>query len=106
MSEPVLLNPLGSDCHCVDHHMPKAYVAALHHIVPQSWGGKTTTLNLVMICPNTHTAVHRLIDEYVRHGGLPGWEIRQHFSVYQRDLASRAWNARPEKPTITSLEHP
>jgi hypothetical protein len=94
---------IGVGCRCVAEHSPTAYVATRHHVLPQSWGGPTTDANLVTICANTHTAVHRLLDDYVRAGGDPGWETRRHFSPYQRELALRAWQQRPPKPTITSL---
>lgn len=95
--------PIGEGCACVDDHNPSAYVPADHHIIPRSWGGPDVAENRRLICPNTHTAVHRLIDEYVRAGGDPGWEIRRHYGVYQRELAKFAWDHRPAKPTITSL---
>lgn len=100
------LAPLGQGCQCVTSHSPSAYVPTVHHILPQSWNGQTVPENLATICPNTHTAVHRLIDNYVRAGGDPGWDVRQHFSAYQRDLALRAWEQRPDVPTITSVAHP
>lgn len=105
MTEQVGLNPLGDLCLCVDRHVPGAFVPTRHHIVPRSWGGATVDSNLVWLCPNSHTAIHRLIDEYVRAGGDPGWDIRKHFSEFQRGYALRAWMQRPETPTITSLEH-
>lgn len=98
--------PIGEGCQCVDNHLPAAYVGALHHVLPQSWGGQTVPGNLVMLCPNSHTATHRLIDEYVRAGGDPGWEVRRHFGVYVRTLALRAWQQRPAHPTLTSLVAP
>jgi hypothetical protein len=67
------------------------------------WDGPDIRENKRLICPNTHTATHRLIDEYVRAGGDPGWEVRRHFGVYVRELARFAWDHRPPKPTITSL---
>lgn len=103
MPERMHLAVLGQGCECVNQHVPATYVPAKHHIVPESWGGPTIKTNLVLICPNTHTATHRLIDSYVRTGGDPGWEVRRHFSPYIRDLAARAWAGRPERPTITSL---
>jgi hypothetical protein len=102
----VALAELGVGCVCVAAHYPSAYVPTRHHIIPQSWGGPSVPENMATICPSTHTAVHRLIDEYVRHKGDPGWDVRKHFSSYQRELALRAWNARPDHPTITSLERP
>lgn len=99
------LAALGEGCECVADHAPAAYVPTRHHILPQSWGGPTVDANLVTLCPSTHTAVHRLLDEYVRNGGDPGWETRRHFGPYVRGLALRAWEQRPAKPTITSLHH-
>jgi hypothetical protein len=97
---------LGEGCECVAEHSPHAYIPNQHHVLPRSWGGQTVDTNLVTICDNTHRAVHRLIDDYVRAGGDPGWETRRHFSAYQRDLALRAWNQRPAVPTITSELEP
>lgn len=102
---PEHLAPLGQGCECVAEHSPTAYVPTVHHVCPQSWGGQTVLGNLVTLCPSSHTAVHRLIDDYVRAGGDPGWDVRQHFSAFQRDLAERAWAQRPATPTITSLAH-
>lgn len=97
---------LGHGCGCVGEHSPTAYVPTQHHILPRSWHGETIDINLVTLCPNAHTATHRLIDDYVRAGGDPGWETRCHFSPFIRELALRAWEQRPATPTITSLEHP
>ena len=105
MTEPRTLAPLGQGCECVADHSPAAYVPAWHHVQPQSWGGQTVKANLVLICTNTHTATHRLLDEYVRANGDPGWETKRHFGAYVRGLALRAWEQRPAKPTITSLAH-
>lgn len=93
--------PLSAGCECVATHAPAAYVPVRHHVQPQSWGGPTVPGNLVVLCPNTHTATHRLIDEYVRAGGDPGWEVRRLFSRTSRALAVRAWEARPVSPTYT-----
>lgn len=104
IEDPRLLNPLGELCQCVEHHEPRAFVPTYHHIVPKSWGGETIDENMVWLCPNSHTAVHRLIDEYVRLDGKITWEIAKHFSPFQRELAADAWRHRPADPTITSLE--
>jgi hypothetical protein len=82
------------------------YVAARHHILPQSWGGLTVDANLIWLCPNAHTSTHHLLDQYVRAGGDPGWTVRQHYSAFIRDLAARAWAQRPAIPTITSIHAP
>lgn len=98
------MNPLGELCQCVTQHVPAAFVPTHHHVLPQSWGGQTVESNMVWLCPNAHTAVHRLIDEYVRVDGEPAWDVRQHFSAYIRELAARAWAQHPENPHITSLD--
>lgn len=103
--EPRELAPLGTGCECVNAHSPATYVPADHHVIPQSWGGQTVRSNLVRLCPNAHTATHRLLDTYVRAGGDPGWDTLRHFSPYIRHLAAVAWANRPPKPTITSLTH-
>jgi len=93
-------------CACVAKHSPTAYVTASHHVLPKAWNGQTVPSNLVPLCPNSHTAVHKLLDAYVKAGGLPDWRLRQHYSAYVRALAGRAWAQRPAHPVITSLEHP
>lgn len=99
---PAKLAPLGQGCGCVEEHEPRAYVPNRHHIKPESWGGPTTDENLVTLCPNTHTATHRLIDEYVRTGGIPPWSTREHFGPLARALAEKAWELRPsDRPPLT-----
>lgn len=101
---PVTLAVLGQGCECVATHSPRAYIPHRHHVLPQSWGGLNAASNLVVLCGNTHGAVHRLIDEYVRHGGDPGWEVRRQFGVLARELALRAWEQRPsQRPPLTSV---
>lgn len=101
-----MTSPVPPVCRCVTKHSPAAYVVNLHHVLPQSWGGQTITSNLVPLCPNSHTATHRLIDAYVHAGGDPGPAVRKGYSRYVQQLAARAWAGRPPHPTPTSLEHP
>jgi hypothetical protein len=101
--------PVGEGCLCVRTHAPAAYVPANHHVIPKSWGGVDDDWNRALICPNTHEAVHHLLDEHVRvlraGGGLIlPWSTLRHFSPFQRDLAARGWAGRPERPTFT-LQH-
>lgn len=97
---------MNRQCQCVTEHSPTAYVTNQHHIVPQSWGGQTVATNLIPICPNTHTAVHELMNAYVHAGGLPPWEIRQHYSTFVRDLAAYAWARRPNDHPPYTVGHP
>lgn len=93
--------PLGEGCACVSSHTPSAYVPNRHHVIPLSWGGPDVPENTVMLCPNSHSSVHRLLNEYIRSGGLPSWEVRREFNAYVRGLAATAWANRPENPTYT-----
>lgn len=103
---PMSLAELGQGCICVSSHTPRAYVPALHHIKPQSWGGATVKSNLILLCPNTHGATHRLLDTYVRADGVVTNADTRHFGDLSRALALSAWEQRPDKPTITSLVRP
>jgi len=93
-------------CPCAMTHGPGAYVPARHHILPQSWGGPTEPDNLIYICPNSHTAVHQLLNAYVHAGGEPAWSVLQHYNALVRDLAARAWVQRPSDHPPYTLAHP
>lgn len=82
-------------------HSPASYVAVVHHVVPLSWGGPDVAANKVTVCSNTHEATHRLLDDHIRFKGVPPWEHRRRFNPLARDLAARAWAARPAHPTYT-----
>ena len=90
-------------CPCVSMHCPAAYEPNRHHILPQSWGGQTVAENLIYICPNTHTAVHQLLNAYVHAGSEPGEDVLQHYNHLTRELAAQAWAQRPsDKPPYTT----
>lgn len=93
-------------CPCVAEHRPASYVTNRHHIIPESWGGPSVADNLIDICPNTHTATHRLINAYIHAGGTPSWDVQQHYNALARDLAARAWAGRPsDHPPYTLAHH-
>lgn len=97
---------IAKKCECVSIHTPSAYVPNHHHILPQSWGGETEDANMAWLCPNSHTAVHALLNEYIRHGGMPSWEVLEHYNVLVRDLAIRAWAQRPSDRPPFTVAHP
>lgn len=92
-------------CLCVVQHVPEVHALCTHHILPKSWGGGDEPTNRVVLCPSTHENIHRLLNRYVRLGGVPPWEDRRIYGVYARDLAARAWSQRPsDKPPYTVQE--
>ena len=93
-------------CECVSYHSPRAYVPNHHHVLPVSWGGPTVEANLVWLCPNSHTAVHDLLNAYVHAGGEPDSEVLAHFNTHVRDLAARAWDQRPSDHPPYTTAHP
>lgn len=88
-------------CPCVRNHTPEPRELHSHHIVPRSWGGPDTPTNRIALCPTGHVNTHHLLDAYVKAGGDPGWEVRRRYTRTCRQLAARAWAARPEHPTYT-----
>jgi hypothetical protein len=87
-------------------HCPAAYVPNHHHILPQSWGGPTVPENLVWLCPNSHTAVHDLLNLYIHHGGPPPEGDMQHYTRLVRDTAATAWSQRPNDHPPYTTAHP
>jgi hypothetical protein len=74
-------------CYCVRTHRPKLVVTHWHHIIPQGWGGKTVSGNLIEVCPSTHYTTHALLNEYVRVNGVPPASILRRYPPYARRLA-------------------
>lgn len=58
-----VLEKNGHRCYCCDQkNNENGKRLEMHHIVPVSFGGKTEEANLLPLCFNCHTSVHRLID--------------------------------------------
>jgi len=90
----------------VSQHVPEAHALAMHHILPKSWGGPDTATNKVALCPTTHENIHKLLNRYVKLGGVPPWWFRRSYGTYARELATRAWDQRPsDKPPYTMQQH-
>lgn len=74
---------------------PTLHRVEKHHNPPKSWtldnGASARVLPLCGLC---HNEVHALLNEYVRAGGLPAWEVRRTYGVFIRQLAQEAWDLR------------
>lgn len=97
---------IAKTCDCVVTHVPSSYVPNHHHILPQSWGGATVESNMVWLCPNSHTATHDLLNQYIYAGGQPTNDILSHYNMLVRALAATGWSKRPsDRPPFTTA-HP
>jgi hypothetical protein len=103
---PTQLMHIAKRCECVAGHCPAAYVPNHHHVLPQSWGGLTEDANLVWLCPNSHTAVHDLLNQYVHEGRQPDESVLLHYNTLVRELAARAWSRRPSDHPPYTTAHP
>lgn len=92
----------ATGCRVHHSHAPEPKVFHRHHVVPRSWGGGSG--ETVDVCPTGHYNVHHLIDAYVRAGGDPGWDVRKHYGPFERSLAERAWEGRPDDHPPLTLE--
>lgn len=94
-------------CLCVARHAPSLVGEADgHHVIPQSWGGKSVPENMVICCPNAHRLVHALLNQYVHAKGTPPPEILRRYSRFTRKLAKRAIDAvGGTPPRIFTLAH-
>ncbi|HET7486821.1 MAG TPA: hypothetical protein VFJ85_02765 [Acidimicrobiales bacterium] len=95
-------------CACVTRHSPGVLVPHQHHVVPLSWvaaGAEPLDPPTVDLCPSSHDAVHALLNEFVRHDGVPPWEDhrcldgeqrpgRARYNPLVRRLAALAWDQR------------
>jgi hypothetical protein len=81
------------DCYLHKTHSPEPLNAAIHHVLPKSWGGPDVESNKVTICPTGHENVHTILNWFVKFGGpdeVPGdYRIRAGSTTWA--LALRAW---------------
>lgn len=97
---------IAKRCECVAIHIPSAYVPNYHHILPQSWGGETKASNMIWLCPNSHTAVHALLNDYIRYQGVLSWYNLERYNALVRHLAALAWADRPSDHPPWTEAHP
>lgn len=56
----------GTGCLCAARHEPKVLEPQAHHLWPVYLGGPAHPATLLLICPTTHTNVHRLLRAMVK----------------------------------------
>ena len=66
-----------------------------HHHPPKSW----TTNNgvdsqILELCGLCHNEYHALLNEYVRAGGLPSYQVRFTYGAYIRARVQECWDGR------------
>ena len=104
MTLPICSNPVT--------HTPTVHMVEQHHTPPTSWRrllleadplADQSWWRTIPLCSNCHHGqYHRLLDDHIRHAGVPPWELRRTFSVYIRPLVAEAWNHRPsDRPPFT-----
>lgn len=82
------------NCKCVSKHVPRALELHRHHVWPLGEGGPDAGENLVVLCPTTHSNVHRLWRLYEQHNGRPPWDILRNYSEYARAIVEKGRHLR------------
>jgi hypothetical protein len=88
VGDPVAVPFATHPCPCVKRHSPTVDHTVRHHVLPLAWGGEDVESNVIAVCPNTHSEVHRMLEAFVREGGpvrRPG------YTRYAYKLALQAW---------------
>ena len=57
----------------------------LHHIIPLSWGGKSSEENCITLCETCHRAVHKRLAKHLNRGRLLGY-----LSPYSNEIETLA----------------
>jgi hypothetical protein len=88
-------------CYCVKDHVPKQLPmeAEAHHIWPLGEGGPDISVNMIYVCPTTHTKIHnlwRLYDKY-DPGKVP-YNIIDNYSLYVRRIVLDGWTQMKMRP--------
>lgn len=76
-------------CQCVGKHIPKVMETEKHHIWPIGEGGPDIKENLLVLCPTTHSNIHKLWRIYEKVGGRPSWEILKNYSEFAREVVEK-----------------
>jgi 5-methylcytosine-specific restriction endonuclease McrA len=82
------------NCKCVSKHVPRALELHKHHVWPLGEGGPDARENLVILCPTSHSNVHRLWRLYEQYNGRPPWDILRNYSEYARAIVEKGRNLR------------
>lgn len=97
------MTEFGYDCYLHLSHSPAPLNAAVHHVLPKSWGGPDTLDNKVTLCPTGHENVHTVLNWFVSFGSpeaVPSY-LSKHVGDSTMALALRAWNQRPAHTPYT-----
>lgn len=102
-----MLAPPGSVCKCVTKHIPKPMELHVHHIWPIGEGGQDVPGNTVVLCPTTHSNVHKLWRLYERRGGKPSWDELKKYSEFTRYVVEkgRDLRANANQPISTTTDN-
>lgn len=68
-------------------HKPTSHVNEIHHIWPKGAGGPDILANEVVVCATGHNSIHNLINEWLKAGAEPLWDVQRHYSRTERYLA-------------------
>lgn len=89
-------------CVCSAVHTPAVLEPQRHHLWPVFLGGPATHATLVLLCPTTHTNVHRILRAMLKAGTwLPRALGEPHYSHQIATLGFQAWDA-AGRPTHTT----
>lgn len=81
-------------CKCVSKHVPRPLELHKHHVWPLGEGGPDVRENLVILCPTTHSNVHRLWRLYEQNEGRPPWDVLRNYSEYARAIVEKGRHLR------------
>lgn len=86
----------------IEAHDPRPEVQNHHHSPPLSWSGGEVTEHTIVYrtCASDHQNEHALIDEYVKAGGKPPWDVLRHYSATVRAAAAECWLAAVQNPDL------
>jgi hypothetical protein len=65
-------------------HMPRSHVNEVHHVWPLGMGGPDVLGNTIVSCATGHNSMHKLLKEWVKADGDPGWAIRRNYTPLER----------------------
>lgn len=90
-------------CNCVTKHVPKALELHKHHMWPIAEGGPDGSSGLVILCPTTHSNVHKLWRLYEEYDGRPPWDMLRNYSEYARAIVEKGRQLRQEASVPTNF---
>jgi len=77
-------------CACVGDHRPLVLEYEKHHLWPIGMGGPEHKATLLLLCPSTHSSVHRILRDMVKNDWHPR---RRHEPAYAHHVATLGYQA-------------